>query len=153
MLVRIANRNEFGELGRVMFDAVHASPSPYTQAQRNAWISAPRHGAQWDERLASQTIIVGADGERILGFMSLAQKGYIDFADIRAEARGVGLFRKLYEEIEKFARLNEVDRLWTHASLSAQPAFSSFDFSIVKKEQVPLGVQKLTRYEMEKNLQ
>ena len=91
--LRWATEADFDALADVMFAAVREGESPYTEAQRQAWVPEPRRGSAWRTRLLSQEIIVAEADGRLLGFMSLADGGYIDFAYIRSEARGAGLFR------------------------------------------------------------
>lgn len=141
---------DFAVLGEVMFDAVRNGASPYSEDQRKAWVAAPRNDAAWNERLGKQRIIMAGQGEAIAGFMSLADEGYIDFAYIRPAFQAVGLFRKLYDQIERLAREETIQRLWVHASLKAQPAFSAMDFQITKTEEVVIGRETLKRFEMEK---
>ena len=150
--MRWAEPKDYAALGELMFDAVHNGPSPYTQAQRAAWMPAPRAGAAWDARLGAQAIVLEEQAGAILGFMSLARQGYIDFAYIRAAARGSGLFKRLYAEIERMARARGEPRLWVHASLAAKPAFAAAGFAIVERESVALGDQMLDRFVMEKRL-
>ena len=69
-----------------LFVAVRGGESPYTEAQRQAWVPEPRRGSAWRTRLLSQEIIVAEAEGRLLGFMSLAEGG--GFAYIRAEAVG-----------------------------------------------------------------
>ena len=92
------------ELADVMFDAVRNGQSKYTDAQRAAWVPERRRGVEWESRLAAKDIAIGRDGVRIAGFMSIEGGGYIDFAFIRPEAQGGGLFRRLFELVEARAR-------------------------------------------------
>ena len=150
---RIATSDDYDTLGEVMFNAVWANPSPYTDAERNAWVSEPRKGADWAERLAGQIIIVFEDAGQIAGFMSLVpETGYVDFAYTLAAARGRGVFRELYARIENHAREKGCKRLTTHASLSAHPAFLAVGFSVVQEEVVEIADQRLRRFEMAKLL-
>ena len=89
---------------------------------------------------------------RYVGFMSLAENDYIDFAYVRPVAQGTGIFRRLYEATERTARERGDARLWVHASLMAQPAFSAMGFSVTRKEVVRIGGQDLERFEMAKDL-
>jgi putative acetyltransferase len=100
----------------------------------------------------SQLIYVAEDANLMAGFMSLTQGGCIDFTYIRFEYRGHGLFRRLYEKIESHALASDVAELWVHASLTAQPAFSTLGFTVVMQETVNIGDQKLKRFEMRKLL-
>ncbi len=143
---------DYDALGEVMFDAARNGPSRYDEAQRRAWVGAPRSGDDWSARLAAQQVIIAETGGDILGFMSLAANGYLDFAYIRPGAQGTGLFRKMYDRIESAAIANGEARIWVHASLNAQSAFSAVGFDIIREETVTIGDQALDRFEMEKRL-
>lgn len=148
---------DYDDLADAIFDAVRNGPSKYTQAQRAAWVPVRRGGEEWAARLEGQVIAVARDGCRAVGLMSLAPEGYIDFAFIRPEAQGTGLFRRLFDMIEEKARnalslSNGELRLWTHASLMAQPAFASLGFTVVEHQIVQLGDEQFERAMMEKLL-
>lgn len=147
--MRLGNSHDHDALGELLFDAVRNGPSSYTEAQRAAWAPEPRSGAAWNERLSPQTIVLDEHRGAIRGFMTLRDDGYIDFAYIRPTDRGDGLFRKLFDEIRRIAVARGHERLWVHASLMAQPAFSAMGFSIVCRETVEIGDQSLDRFEME----
>jgi putative acetyltransferase len=138
------------DLGDIVFDAVRNGPSKYTQAQRAAWVPVRRGGEEWDARLAGQVIAIARDSDRAVGFMSLAPEGYIDFAFIRPDAQGTGLFRRLFDMIEDKARAIGEPRLWTHASLMAQPAFAAVGFTVIEHQVVQIGDQHFDRAMMEK---
>jgi len=116
------------------------------------WVPQSRSGSDWNERLESQAILVATIPAQLIGFMSLVANGYIDFAYIRPVAQGTGVFRQLYESIEKLALQNGQTRLWVHASLMVQPAFNAMGFTITKKKTVEIGNQFLDRFEMEKHI-
>lgn len=150
---RLATPDDYDALGEVMFEAVWANPSPYTDAERKAWVTAPRKGADWVTRLSGQHIVVYEEPGRIAGFMSLVpDTGYVDFAYTLASARGRGVFRELYSRIEIRARDHGCSRLTTHASLSAHPAFLAVGFIVLREEVVEIGDQHLRRFEMAKPL-
>jgi putative acetyltransferase len=149
---RWADASDYDALGRIMFEAVHTGPSPYTDAQRQAWIAAPYHGADWHNRLVAQDVILAqVDGE-IVGFMSLAPNEYLDFAYLLYETRGQGIFRQMYNRIESCAVELGHSRIWVHASLLAAPAFDAMGFIRLKSERVERGAEYLDRFEMEKIL-
>jgi putative acetyltransferase len=145
-----ATPTEYDDLADIVFDAVRNGPSKYTDAQRVAWVPVRRGGEEWAERLKGQVIAIARDETRFVGFMSLAPEGYIDFAFIRPDAQGSGLFRRLFAMIEDKARLQNESRLWTHASLMAQPAFAAVGFTVVEHEVVQIGDQRFERAKMEK---
>ena len=147
-----ATPTDHADLADVIFDAVRNGPSKYTEAQRAAWVPVRRSGEEWDARLAGQVIAIARDGGRAVGLMSLAPEGYIDFAFIRPEAQGTGLFRRLFGMIEDKALSQNEPRLWTHASLMAQPAFAAVGFTVVEHQIVQIGDEHFERAMMEKLL-
>ena len=140
-------------LGRVMWDAIHNTPGAYTQAERNAWCAAPAAGPKWVARLASQTVWVARRGVEPCAFVTLADQGYVDFTYVHSSAQGLGLFRRLIAALETEACNAGAPRIWTHASLIAQPAFAALGFHVIHHETVVRGDQMLKRAEMEKPLQ
>ena len=82
-------------LGDVMHDAVRNGPSRYTAEQQAAWVPEPRKGADWDTRLASQTVMIAEQAGTLVGFMTLEAPDYVDFAYIRPDWQGKGVFRAL----------------------------------------------------------
>ncbi|QIG78822.1 GNAT family N-acetyltransferase [Stakelama tenebrarum] len=147
--LRIGGPEDFEALGALMFDAVRTGPSPYSEGQRAAWVPELRKGAEWDARLRPQHAVLAEDtAGRLLGFMTLAGGGYIDFAYIAPAARGMGLFRRMFDAVAQEARRQGVSRLWVHASLMAEPAFAAMGFTVVRREQVTIGAETLDRCEM-----
>lgn len=146
--LRWAGPDDYDALGDVMFDAVRNGPSQYSEKQRVAWVGAPRTGPDWHARLAMQEIVMAERGGRAIGFMSLADKGYLDFAYIRPEAQGTGLFRRMWERIRARAVARGEAEVHTHASLMAEPAFRGVGFEVVEAEQVELGGETFDRFAM-----
>ena len=153
--LRWATDSDYTALGQIMYDAVHALPSPYSEAQRRAWMPEPRQGEQWDARLDRQHIVIAEIDGQAAGFMSLqpqddASEGYVDFAYILPAYRGSGLFAALYGWVEARALGAGMTRLTTHASLAARPAFERMGFAITAEEIVAIGAEELRRYAMAK---
>ena len=148
--LRVAKREDYAALGAVMFEAVRGGESPYSEAQRAAWVPTLRGDSEWDARLADQHVVLAEGRDHaILGFMSLAPGGYIDFAFIRPEMRGKGLFRRAHDAKEVRSNAQAVARLWVHASLMAEPAFAALGFTVVRRERIAMRDQHLDRCEME----
>jgi putative acetyltransferase len=148
----VATDKDFATLAEIMFLAVRRGRSPYTERQRAAWLPKAKHGPEWKSRLESQIIFLAKWNQKPIGFMSLTEAGYVDLAFILPEGRGKGVFRQLHESVETQARKNHLQRLWTHGSLMARPAFEAVGYRAVKEEAVQVENESLTRFEMEKHL-
>ncbi len=139
-------------LGHVMWNAIHSEASLYSEAQRKAWLAAPPKGPAWIRKLEAQKVWVAVVGASPVGFVTLAKGGYIDLAFVRSEAQGQGVFSALLVALEETARARKHPRLWTHASLMAEPAFAARGFYVTRRETVMRADQTLARAEMEKVL-
>ncbi|MGF7160910.1 putative acetyltransferase [Rhodoligotrophos appendicifer] len=147
---RWASQADYDTLGDVMFDAIRNGTSPYSESQREAWLAAPNRGDEWHEKLRAQAVIVAESEDMVLGFMTLAQSGYIDLAFIRPAAQGKGLFKGLFAHIADKARENNETRLWVHASLRAEHAFRAVGFEVISREIVARAGERLERCVMER---
>ena len=151
-MIRWATSGDAEALAQIFYKAVHEGPSLYTQAQRNAWLPEPPGGADWTARLADLNVAVAEMNGRPIGFMSVESGGYINLAFILPEHQGTGVFRRLHDRVEQWARQQGEARLWTHASLMAQPAFRARGFFVIHHETVERNGESLTRAKMEKTL-
>ena len=140
------------QLAHVFFTAVRCGDSPYTEAQRAAWLPAKPTTENFVQRLSGQFVAVAEFRRTPVGFMTLRSDGYIDLAFIVPQARGQGAFRHMFEIVEKQVYSEGASRLWTHASLTAEPAFQAMGFSVIQREAVDCAGQKLRRALMEKKL-
>lgn len=135
-----------------MFDAIHATPSPYSEAERQAWRAEPYVGPDWHARLARKHVLIADNAKSPIGFITVETGGYIDLGFILPQARGCGWFRKLFEKIEQKACIMGETRLHTHASLAAIGPFLSVGMHVIERETIIQNGQSLQRAAMEKRL-
>ncbi|MEM9667960.1 MAG: GNAT family N-acetyltransferase [Pseudomonadota bacterium] len=150
--IRRGNADDHGDLGQIVHYAIRDGATRYTPAQRSAWSPEPRSAEEMKKRLGEQVVWLAEVDRRPIGFMTLSEMGYVDFAYILKEWRGKGVFRKLYEAIELHARSAWMTRLTTHASLHAFEAFRHFGFNVVYPETVEVSNVWLPRMYMEKKI-
>ena len=150
-LLRWADQADYAGLAEVMFDAVRNGRSAYSQAQRKAWVPEHRSGTEWSGRLDEQLVLIGESDGEVVGFMSLAEGGYIDLAFIRPRFQGTGLFGQLLTKIKEQSFTRGDVKLWVHASIMAEPAFTAAGFSIVERQTVAIGIEQFKRFKMELN--
>lgn len=143
-MYRWANSRDYDALGQLMFESIHAAPSPYSAAQRHAWMSEPPGGPEWHRRLSAERVAL-AEAERPLAFAALRADGYIDLVFISRWARRQGHFRTLLYMLFDEARDQKMPELTTHASIAAQGPFSALGFDLVHHEDVTRAGQTLSR--------
>ncbi|MEE4187859.1 MAG: GNAT family N-acetyltransferase [Roseobacter sp.] len=152
MRIRWADEQDADALAQVFFDAVRKGPSPYTEAERAAWLPDAPELPQWRKRIGQlHTAVAQVDGT-YAGFMTIEPGGYIDLAFILHRFRGQGVFRALYTQIEEWALTQGEPRLWTFASLTAQAPFKAMGFAVINQKTVERSGQHLRRAQMEKVL-
>ncbi|MEO1028429.1 MAG: GNAT family N-acetyltransferase [Pseudomonadota bacterium] len=150
--IRLISADISVEIGRVFYQAIREGAPAYSKEQRAAWAPEPRKGEAWVKRLAAQQIWGAFDGQHLIGFMTLENQSYVDFAYILAEYQGQGLFPRLFEPVEQAARIAGTTTMKTHASLMARRAFEKVGFDVVTPETVELNGQSFKRFEMAKQL-
>lgn len=152
MTVRTATADDYDLLGHVMFRAIHEGASPYSEAQRVAWMPKANSGSAWASRLEATCVVVAEQNGAIAGFMNIDGDGYIDLAFLLPAARGTGLFGEMLSAVTRHAVAQNLCELRTHASLMAQPAFARFGFVVTEHECVTRGGEHLQRAAMWKSL-
>jgi len=135
-----------------MFRSIREGDSPYSQAERVAWMPQANAGADWAGRLRQNHIVLAERDAEIVGFLTVDAAGYIDLAYVLPSARGQGAFGALLGMINDHARLRGITQLTTHASLMAQPAFARHGFAITQHETVMRNGEHLRRAAMIKHL-
>lgn len=148
---RAADGSDDPALGQLMFDAIHNGPSLYSKAERAAWLSTPNSGPDWSRRLAQLDVFVARHDQRIVGMLCRKEE-YIDLAFVAPQMQGKGVLRALFSVLQDHAKAQGAARLWTHASLMAQPAFLAMGFCVIRHETIAQRGENLRRAEMEKRL-
>ena len=116
--IRRGNDGDFAVLGKVAHLAIRESAFRYTPEQRRAWSPKARTAEEMQDRLSGQAIWVAETEQDLVGFITLADTGYIDFAYILKGWQGRGVFISLYEVLEFQARAGWTARLTTACQLA-----------------------------------
>ena len=121
----------------------------YTPAQAEAWAAGEADlltQDDWFRRL--YTLVAEADG-RIVGFADRDGSGYLDRLYVHKDYQGCGIATTLCDYLEKDAG---VDKMTTHASITARPFFEGRGYRVIRAQQVERSGERLTNYVMEKPL-
>lgn len=151
--IRSLTAADYEAAARIFFAAVHeGTRNLYTPEQRRAWGGEAVNLDTWRSVFLEVEGCFAEDEGGPLGFMTLDQAGYIDFAFVHPDAARKGIGAALFAEVERRARAQAIAELTTNASLAAQPFFARHGFEIVEKEEIARNGATLTRYAMRKTL-
>ncbi len=136
MLIRTFRVGDEPGLHEVFHSAIHdIAIKDYTAEQVNAWAPESLDPALWADRMRGiAPFVVELDG-RPIAYADIQPSGYIDhfFVSARFARQGVGskLMRRLHDE----AAAKGMHLLTSNVSLTAQPFFKHWGFSIVEERQ------------------
>lgn len=135
---------------QIFYDAVNIGANEfYTAEQRNAWASHVPQTTYWRDRLNGQITFVAVIANEIVGYMTLADDGYIDLAFVKPDNIGKGVAKALYDAVlTKGSELN-LCRLYSDASFMAKQFFTRQGWLVVKRQVIKRNGIKLTNFAME----
>lgn len=126
--------------------------SHYDLQQRLAWAPLQADMPFWQQRLAGLQVLLAEDAQGLLGFIGYAADGHIDLLFCAPQAARRGVASALYIAAQKRLRALGLSRLYTEASLLAQPFFLSHGFAVIEEQEVQRDGISLRRYRMQKTL-
>ncbi|NLS19295.1 GNAT family N-acetyltransferase [Rhizobium sp. P40RR-XXII] len=123
----------------------------YSPAQIAAWAKV-EDAEVWAQHRASRPTWLAMDGSLPIGFTDLKSDGCLDMMFVSPDYRGKGVASLLLATVERAAREQGVQRIFTEASLTARPFFEHKGFVVVTAQQVEKHGQILSNFLMEKTL-
>ena len=124
----------------------------YSEAQREAWISAADDEQAFGARLAKALTLLGTMDGSPVGFASLVDNERLDMLYVHPAAAGHGVGSMLVDALEKLAAARGARRLRAEVSDSAQDFFKKRGFVPRQRNTVQLGGEWLANTTMEKIL-
>lgn len=135
-------------LAQLFYDTVHTvNARDYTPEQLQAWAPGLPDLEQWNRSFLEHTTFVAEAEGVIAGFGDIDGTGYLDRLYVHKDYQGRGIATALCDALERSA--GEVERIVTHASLTAKPFFLSRGYRVKKEQQVERNGTLLTNYVME----
>jgi putative acetyltransferase len=124
----------------------------YSPEQVMAWAPDVIDRQRWSMRLGGRPTLVAMIGEEVAGFSDLEPDGHIDMMFVHPRHEGRGAAGALIREIERRARAQGLERLFTEASLTARPFFERHGFTAVAAQEVEVRGQTLRNFRMKRRL-
>lgn len=148
MKVREYKPQDCVHLANLFYDTVHTvNAGDYTQEQRNVWATGTVDLEAWNQSFLEHYTLVAMEEDKIVGFGDMDSTGYLDRLYVHKDYQGQGIATELCVRLEeKF----QVEKITTHASITAKPFFQGRGYEVVKEQQVIRSGVSLTNYVMEK---
>jgi putative acetyltransferase len=122
----------------------------YTGEQIDAWAQVDRE--LWAVRRLSRPTWVAIAGRSLAGFTDLEPSGQLDMMYVHPAHQGRGVASSLLECVEAAACAQGISRIFTEASITAQPFFARRGFRTVGPNAVEVRGVRMTNFRMEKLL-
>jgi putative acetyltransferase len=153
ILVRPAKDAEFGEIGRLFFDAIHAlGPQGYSAQQVHAWAPTPAPPGHWRARTAKLAVNVAVLHGRIAGFIGFSGAGYIDLLFTHPAFTRQGVATALLQDAERNLAGSGITLATSDVSLVARPFFERMGYVVDQEQRVTCRGVELTNFKMSKIL-
>ncbi|MEM7002383.1 MAG: GNAT family N-acetyltransferase [Pseudomonadota bacterium] len=147
MYIRDAQPEETMQLWQLFHDTIHnVSGAHYSPEQQLAWAPHSPDESAWRARMTATRPFVAvaekAGKAHIVGFSDLQDDGLVDFLFVHHRWQGRGVASLLLREVELRAKEARMPRLHSFVSLTAEPVFRHFGFTLDYRQRLQVrGVE------------
>jgi len=153
LIVRRAEVGDAAAIAACFTESVHGlAREHYDERQRAAWAPPAPDPAEWAQKFEGRTVLVAVVDQVVRAFLVYSDDGHIGWLYTAPQAARRGLAARLHARAEHALRGLGRVRLFTEASLVAQPFFTRLGYRIVTRESVERRGVSLDRFRMEKRL-
>lgn len=153
MLIRLFEPEDTEQIAQLFHDTVRQiNLRDYSKQQVAAWSPDNIYFRNWAAVCSERFTYVAETNQKIVGFGELEANGHIDCFYVHYQHQHQGIGSKIYRAIELKADRLKLNYLFTEASITAKPFFSSRGFTVVRQQQVVCRGEKFINYLMQKTL-
>ncbi len=150
MIIRQYTPKDCEDLVKLFYHTVHTiNAKDYSQEQLNVWATDKIDLEVWNKSLSEHYTVVAVENNIIVGFGDIDKSGYLDRLFVHGDYQRRGIATAICNELERAVK---VDKIITHASITAKPFFEQRGFNVVKEQQVLRKGIALTNYVMAKQV-
>lgn len=153
--IEIANLSDIPELKELYKGVIlSVNRKDYSEAEVEDWASCGDNDAHWEQLITDLYFIIAKDEEnRIAGFSSINNDGYLHsmFVDKDFQGRGIATF--LYQAIENYAIKNGINKITSEVSITARPFFEKQGFVTDEEQKRKAKNLFLTNFRMSKEIE
>lgn len=150
MIIRKYKTQDCSAIVDLFYETIHTiNARDYSKKQLNAWTDRKKDLTEWDQSFLEHYTVVAEINNTIVGFGDIDKSGYLDRLFIHKNYQRQGIATSICDELEKNV---SVERIITHASITAKPFFLQRGYCEFKEQQVFRKGIALTNYIMEKRI-
>ncbi|MDU5261811.1 MAG: GNAT family N-acetyltransferase [Clostridium celatum] len=150
MIIRRYEISDCKYVAELFYNTVHfINSKDYTEEQLNVWATGNIDLERWNQSLMSNFSLVAVEDELIVGFGDIDRTGYLDRLYVHKDYQNKGIATEICDKLECI--LN-VDKIITHASITARPFFEKRGYKVIRKQSVERSGVLLQNYVMEKQI-
>ena len=150
MIIRQYEPTDCEDLVKLFYHTVHTiNAKDYSQEQLNVWATNKIDLEVWNKSLFEHYTVVAVENNIIVGFGDIDKSGYLDRLYVHKDYLRQGIATAICNKLEQAVKVNKII---THASITAKPFFEQRSFKVVKEQQVERNGIALTNYVMEKQV-
>lgn len=150
MIIRQYTPKDCEDLVKLFYHTVHTiNAKDYSQEQLNVWATDKIDLEVWNKSLSEHYTVVAVENNIIVGFGDIDKSGYLDRLYVHKDYQRQGIATAICNKLEQAVKVNKII---THASITAKPFFEQRSFKVVKEQQVERNGIALTNYVMEKQV-
>jgi putative acetyltransferase len=153
--VRDASAADASSVADLFYNTVlNVSVGDYSAAQVGAWAGPAPATEMWERRItgdsSTRRMFVATIDDVVVGFAEMEDDGHLDTLYVHHEYQGCGIASRLLDRIEAEARRLGLRRLYTEASITAEPFFRARGFSMVRPQVVEFRGYSFRNFVMDK---
>ena len=150
MIIREYKPTDCDDLVKLFYHTVHTiNAKDYSQEQLKVWATDKIDLEVWNKSLSEHFTVVAVENNIIVGFGDIDNSGYLDRLYVHKDYQRRGVATIICDKLEQAVKVNKII---THASITAKPFFEQRGFKVVKEHQVVRNRIALTNYVMEKQV-
>jgi putative acetyltransferase len=151
--IRRATAGDITSLREVFISAIcEVSAKDYNPEQIDAWVTGGADTAKWQKRIDEQHFYAATEANKIIGFASMTDNGYVDLLFVHSSYQGMKVATTLMQSLYDIGASIGVQQYTSDVSITAKPFFEREGFTVVKEQLIDIGGVELRNYHMAKIL-
>lgn len=143
--------SDWQQVRQLFYDTVYAiNARDYSPEQLEAIAPLNDEKKRMQASLETTYTLIAEKNNVVIGFANITNDGYIDHLYVHKDHQGQGVGSQLLKALEHKAQELGLQRLYTHASITARPFFEHAGYQVIEEQQIERNGIFLTNFVMEK---